>query len=161
MVWNGGRDNKMRGLFVPEMTVEKFRNKCFESIEALIAEDEIFNIDYDPRHIPAIRDKLWEIQQCSNCVLNPKKKIVEKEPQWIPVSERLPKKPKANCSYYFSAIQSEDVKAEEYIVMIDGAKIPTTLYWDGEYWFDAPSCCEIPYKVKAWMPLPTPYNGGD
>lgn len=70
---NGGRDNKMKGLFIPEMTVEKFRNECFESIEALIAEDEIFNIDYDPRHIPAIRDKLWEIQECSNCVLNQKK----------------------------------------------------------------------------------------
>lgn len=50
----------MKGLFIPEITAEMFRNGCLESIEALMAEGEIYDIDYDP------------------------------EPHWIPVTERLP-----------------------------------------------------------------------
>ena len=36
----------MRGLFIPEITAEMFRNGCLESIEALMAEGEIYDIDY-------------------------------------------------------------------------------------------------------------------
>ena len=36
----------MKGLFIPEITAEMFRNGCFESIEALMAEDTIYDIDY-------------------------------------------------------------------------------------------------------------------
>jgi len=50
----------MKGLFIPEITAEMFRNGCLESIEALMAEGEIYDIDYDP------------------------------EQHWIPCSERLP-----------------------------------------------------------------------
>lgn len=50
----------MKGLFIPEITAEMFRNGCLESIEALMAEGEICDIDYEP------------------------------ETQWIPVTERLP-----------------------------------------------------------------------
>lgn len=52
----------MKGLFIPEITAEMFRNGCLESIEALMAEGKIYDIDYEP------------------------------EPKWIPVSERLPEK---------------------------------------------------------------------
>lgn len=38
----------MRGLFIPEITAEMFRNGCLESIEALMAEGEIYDIDYSP-----------------------------------------------------------------------------------------------------------------
>ena len=37
----------MKGLFVPEITVEMFRNGCLEAIEALMAEGEIYDIEYD------------------------------------------------------------------------------------------------------------------
>lgn len=50
----------MKGLFIPEITAEMFRNGCLESIESLMAEGEIYDIDYEP------------------------------EPQWIPCKERLP-----------------------------------------------------------------------
>lgn len=116
----------MKGLFIPGITAEMFRSGCLESIEALMSEGKIFDIEYDM--------------------------------VWIPVSEELPEKPKENCDYYFSPIRSKNVKAEEYIVMIDGAKIPTALFWDGEYWFDETTCSKIPYKVIAWMPLPKPYE---
>ena len=38
----------MRGIFIPEITAEMFRNGCLESIEALMAEGEIYDIDYSP-----------------------------------------------------------------------------------------------------------------
>lgn len=36
----------MKGLFIPEITAEEFRNGCPESIEALMAEGEIYDIEY-------------------------------------------------------------------------------------------------------------------
>lgn len=50
----------MKGMFIPEITVEMFRNACLESIETLMAEGEVYDIDYEP------------------------------EQRWISVSERLP-----------------------------------------------------------------------
>lgn len=128
----------MKGLFIPEMTVKKFRNECFELIEALMAEDEIFNIDYDPRHIPAIRDKLWEIQECSNCVLNPKKRIVETKPQWTPAAEE----PKKNGPYIVTCIEKGERRTGWNI-------------WVKDHWFYRED------EPIAWMSLPGPYQGGD
>ena len=55
----------MKGIFIPEITVEMFRDGCLESIEELMVDGEIYDIEYDP-------------------------KTAEPEPQWIPCSERLP-----------------------------------------------------------------------
>ena len=38
----------MKGLFIPGITSEIFRNGCLESIEALMAEGEIYDIEYSP-----------------------------------------------------------------------------------------------------------------
>ena len=45
----------MKGLFIPDITAEMFRNGYLESIEALMAEGEIYDIDYEPeqRWIPS------------------------------------------------------------------------------------------------------------
>ena len=37
----------MKGLFIPGITAEMFRNGCLEGIEALMAEGEIYDIEYD------------------------------------------------------------------------------------------------------------------
>lgn len=42
----------MKGLFIPEITTEMFRNGCLESIEALMAEGEIYDIDYPLKQEP-------------------------------------------------------------------------------------------------------------
>lgn len=36
----------MKGLFIPEITAEMFRSGCLESIEELMAEGEIYDIEY-------------------------------------------------------------------------------------------------------------------
>ena len=38
----------MKGLFIPEITAEMFRNGCLEGIEALMAEGKIYDIEYSP-----------------------------------------------------------------------------------------------------------------
>ena len=38
----------MKGLFIPEITAEMFRNGCLESIEALMAEGQIYDIEHSP-----------------------------------------------------------------------------------------------------------------
>ena len=67
--------------------------------------------------------------------------------EWIPCSERMPQFDEA----YFEEYGNN----KEYIVMIERAKQPTTLYFssDGVWYCDN----EISYKVVAWMELPDPY----
>lgn len=66
---------------------------------------------------------------------------------WIPVDEELPPEPPEYVD--------DENDLEEYIVMIDGAKIPTTLRYagDGTWWEDGAY-----YHVIAWRPLPEPYH---
>lgn len=56
--------------------------------------------------------------------------------RWIPVTERLPE------------------KWGEYLVMIEGDTVSTTLYyeWADKYWFDFPNGRK--FVVTHWMPLP-------
>lgn len=39
----------MKGLFIPGITAEMFKNGCLESIEALMAEGEIYDVEYYPK----------------------------------------------------------------------------------------------------------------
>lgn len=42
----------MKGLFIPVITAEMFRNGNLEQIEALMSEGEIYDIEYEPKWIP-------------------------------------------------------------------------------------------------------------
>lgn len=69
---------------------------------------------------------------------------------WIPCSERLPNEEefiKAYCRNSYAA---------EFIVMIKGATLPTTLYFKNGSWTDMKGNY---YNVVAWQPLPEPYKG--
>jgi len=69
---------------------------------------------------------------------------------WISVEEGLPNKrefQEAYCRNHYAA---------EFIVMIEGATRPTTLYFKNNSWFDEERNY---YKVIAWQPLPEPYKG--
>ena len=45
----------------------------------------------------------------------------------------------------------------EYIVMIKNGSIPTTLLYDGDFWFDEDEDGEfVHYAITHWMPIPEP-----
>ena len=103
----------MKGLFIPEITAEMFKNGCLESIEALMAEGEIYDIEYSP---------------------------------WIPVSEELPDKE----GYYLCSVRymypPYNFFEPEKVKYMDDVTIQK---FDGEF----------NIEVKAWMPLPLPWEG--
>ena len=72
---------------------------------------------------------------------------------WIPCIERLPDEEEMKRAYCRNRYGSE------FIVMIDGATEPTTLYrtLDG-FWVDDHRNI---YKVIAWQPLPGSYKKGE
>lgn len=73
--------------------------------------------------------------------------------EWISVDERLPDEELNQIKRLFPGENEAEV-----LVMIEGAYIATTLYWDGEKFYDETST----YEVTRWMPLPAPpAKGGD
>lgn len=84
----------MKGLFIPEITAEMFRNGCLESIEALMAEGEIYDIDYEPerkkgrwiKHEVKLFDGCHTgryFEECSECgKLTPEWRIVTEYHYW-------------------------------------------------------------------------------
>lgn len=77
------------------------------------------------------------------------KRLIDASDDWIPVEERLPNKrefQEAYCRNHYAA---------EFLVTIEGATRPTTLYFKNNSWFDE----ERNYcKVIAWQPLPEAYH---
>ena len=105
-----------------------------------------------------IKEKCCYCPHCTNCDVNDDLTINQPEPQWIPCSERLPEKPVGVC--YFDH-DGKDVPGKEYIVMIEDAIEPTSLYWTGDVWFSPYGIDkDTEYDVIAWMPLPEPYKEG-
>ena len=68
---------------------------------------------------------------------------------WIPVDERLPDEKEFLKSY------RRNRYAAEFIVMIEGATLPTTLYFRDGVWADEEN---NHYRDIAWKPLPEPYR---
>lgn len=69
---------------------------------------------------------------------------------WIPCSERLPNKEEFLKAYI------RNKYGAEFIVMIEGANRPTTLYLTSDgLWVDD---CRNAHEVIAWKPLPEPYH---
>lgn len=65
--------------------------------------------------------------------------------EWLSVEERLPDEELNQIKRLFPGENEVEV-----LVMIEGAYIATTLYWDGEKFYDETST----YEVTHWMPLP-------
>ncbi|HIW40612.1 MAG TPA: hypothetical protein H9743_00435 [Candidatus Mediterraneibacter vanvlietii] len=66
---------------------------------------------------------------------------------WIPVEECQPEEPKENPEF-------EGKKIELYLVTVKGAKYPFRAMWNGKFFTDGWSKC----NVIAWRPLPEPYR---
>ena len=76
------------------------------------------------------------------------KELVDKADsfEWIPVSERLPEPPRENQELDYSQL-------DVYLVSIN-EEYPFRAFWDGKNFGDG----MFKLDVKAWMPLPKPYN---
>ena len=66
---------------------------------------------------------------------------------WVSVEERLPEEPKENPEF-------EGKKIELYLVTVKGTKYPFRAMWNGKFFTDGWSKC----NVIAWHPLPEPYR---
>ena len=127
----------MKGLFIPEITAAMFRNGCLESIEALMAEGEIYDIEYS-RWIP-VSERLPETDNKNsinnyNVLLWVKDKShPEREPQIY-----LGKLRNVNGDDGSGNFWGIETKPCEWTI------------WGWSYFYEP--------EVIAWMPLPTPYD---
>lgn len=80
---------------------------------------------------------------------------------WISCDDRLPPPPEGGIPRSRAELENAYVKdaIKEYIVMIESAVEPTTLFYGGENrWYDFNGKEYEVYSVVAWQPLPEPYN---
>lgn len=75
--------------------------------------------------------------------------VLDENAGWIPVEERLPNEEEFKEAY------CRNKYAAEFVVMIEDATRPTTLYYKNGSWFDEERNY---YSVVAWQPLPEPYK---
>lgn len=68
--------------------------------------------------------------------------------KWLSTAEETPKNAQSYYQHYG--------EYPEFIVMISGGVLPTTLFFDGEGWFDH---ANEYYSVTHWMPMPLPPKG--
>ena len=121
----------MKGLFIPEITAEMFRNGCLESIEELMAEGEIYDIEYP----------LWTPVKF--------RPLTDEEQKEYPDYSYM-----ADCPM---PDDGEDIlvtirssKGGLYV-----QKDVCYIYYDG-YYLD--SGYDWQTDIAAWMPLPKPYE---
>ena len=117
----------MRGLFIPDITAEMFKNGCLESIEALMAEGEIYDIEYSP-WIP-VSERLPEVMYGSNGECSDDVLICVIDDENITISTGF-------YGYYPNSNSEQG-------------------WWS--VWAYGCHKLDSKYKVVAWMPLPQPY----
>lgn len=146
----------MKGLFIPEITAEEFRNGCLESIEALMAEGEIYDIDYQQpcedcisraeaikvAEQGQIQGYEWQFKKL--CNLPP----VTPEAKWIPVSEKLPEPLTA-------VLLTVRYKSTGHWTYQMGYWEDTLEKW--EKWIEI-GTLDDEFEILAWMELPEKYE---
>lgn len=134
IVKTGLEDNDVRQIFLEEIAESiGILNKPYYENKYREVGDKCYHIGYSSYRLDVAleyREKYFE--------------LVERENDWIPVSERLPKKPEI------------DGDSDDYIVQTRRVAQPFIGYWDGREWTDEE--VDILDEVIAWMPLPEPYK---
>ena len=148
----------MKGIFIPDITVEMFRNGCLEGIEALMAEGEIYDIEYDSKYaeqwIPC-SERLPENRVCVMVCFREwqqyaKRYIYSVVTGWYArkhsVKEDVFSEWEADCDY--------DEDEDEFYIHEGWYEFTTQGNADLMNWY-------INAEVVAWMPLPKPYTAGE
>jgi hypothetical protein len=123
----------MKGLFIPEITAEMFKNGCLESVEALMAEGKIYDIEYS-RWIP-VSERLPENAKHKGAFC-PKYYVMTEFGQtegWY--------NPDVGCWYVL--LWFMDARFETWNISLERGDVPKLVK-------------NVP--VTAWMPLPQPYK---
>lgn len=121
----------MKGLFIPDITAEMFRSGCLESIEALMAKGEIYDIDYEP------------------------------EQRWISCEERLPEEGQLVLTTIrgTDVIRVKDGETLEDAIDRSRKIVRVSVGFIGsDGWYGVDGYPEI-VAPCAWKPLPEPYKG--
>lgn len=129
----------MKGIFIPEITAEMFRNGCLEGIEALMAEGEIYDIEYSP-WIPVTYRPMTEEEEKELC-----EKLGIKEGSLEDWEKRvftchLPDDGQEILISRGKYVEEDICSWDEY-----GCGLENNGDWNG---------------VDAWMPKPEPYKVG-
>lgn len=132
-------------------------NKAFEKILERLQERRKLHSDLSVSDKLSVEEQEVQSRLCG-CFSKAKQIVQEVASEynngWIPCSEKLPEEAKTTGYVEEDYV---DGKLTEYIVMILGAKKPTTLYYAGDgHWYDVAS--QEYYPVIAWQPLPEPYE---
>ena len=173
----------MQGLFIPEITAEMFMNGCLESIEALMAEGELYDIDYNPKQPEPCEDAVSRKDVLDAIMSEPTEahypswyadKVkallsVRPEQRWIPSSERRPEFP---CIAYdgknppFVPVDlvtfGDDVVSGHIFEILRESPLAIGLKSkDFEKKYKAILATAHCNRIIAWMPLPKPYKEGE
>lgn len=124
----------MKGLFIPEITAEMFKNGCLESIEALMAEGEIYDIEYSP-WIPVSEKLPKDLEPVNITWVNH-----EPEPYYHDIKD---KNFVATGIYYRGQWYWYSTTCADYL---------------GEYGSNEVDKVDDAVEIVAWMPLPKPYE---
>ena len=133
----------MKGIFIPEITVEMFRNACLESIEELMAAGEVYDIEYDPKSAE---------QDVPDISVG----------KWVSCSERLPDE-ETDVIVTRTFLGCKDGSRGWNNHIPPKTYVEVAQYFNGEW-----TALSDEYKVArnrhtdpiAWMPLPEPYREG-
>lgn len=124
----------MKGLFIPGITAEMFKNGCLESVETLMAEGEIYDIEYS-KWIP-VSERLPENLQTVNVTWQNH----EPEPYYHDIKDRSFV---ATAVYYNEDWYWYSTTCADYL---------------GEYGKNDFDKIDEAIEIIAWMPLPEPYK---
>lgn len=138
---DGNRKEKLYGKYPPQ-------NKRQETLNAYSQGYEDGTDNFYNAIIPIIRSHMDEASDMHGKRLIDEQPTVYEANDWIPVEERLPNEEEFKEAY------CRNKYAAEFVVMIEGATRPTTLYYKNGSWFDEERNY---YSVVAWQPLPEPY----
>ena len=123
----------MKGLFIPGITAEMFRNGCLESIDALMADGEIYDIEYSP----------WIPVKWHN-ITDEERQREDYPKEWLTMLDCPMPNDEEEILVTVKSSKSGLHVEKDVCYVDDGFSLDS-----GYDWID---------DVTAWMPLPEPYK---